>query len=803
MKCTQPGCAGEIADGYCMICGLPAATPADAGPDTSAMPATQPARPPAPVRPSSVTGRGPSSATGRCRQPRCSGAIADGYCDVCGTPAAGPGSSSAADAPDSGPSGLSTRTRGSSRLDSTALGSARLAGDSVATRRTGGSQRLRSTGRIGAGLVRVPPAPTTDPAEAVMANPVVPENKRHCPSCQSPVGRSRDGRPGRTSGFCPNCRNPFSFDPKLAPGDLIAHQYEVAGCLAHGGMGWIYLARDKNVSDRWVVLKGLLNSGDADALAAALAEQQFLAQVEHPSIVEIYNFVTHDDAGYIVMEYVGGRSLKQLLKDRMRANDGAYDPLPLDQAIAYVLEVLPALQYLHDLGLVYCDFKPDNVVQVGDGLKLIDLGGVRRIDDTESAIYGTIGYQAPEVARVGPSIASDVYTIGRTLLVLAAEFRGYQTTWQESLPGAAEIPLLGERDSLHRLLQKACAADPADRFASADELRTQLLGLLREEVGRGSSSLAPTSAPSVLFETPQVSGNDLGPDELPPLREDPTDPQFAWLSNIDVTDPAERLRALDAAPATSPEVALDRARCALALGDRELLERACAQMLAEDPWEWRAVWMQGLAALAERRFGDAQKAFNAVYGQVPGELAPKLALGLACELGGEPAIAEALYRVCAGTDAAYVVPAAFGIARLREGAGDLPGAIDALGLVPVTSRAHGEAAQLRARHQLALSSGPADLARALDSITDAPMEPVDRERFTAEVLEAALGFVRGGGSRQPAAPAGGVRIGRYAATEPELRDGLEATYRQLASHEPEKRVAWVDRANAIRNWSLT
>ena len=74
----------------------------------------------------------------------------------------------------------------------------------------------------------------------------------------------------------------------------------------------------------------------------------------------------------------------------------------MDQAIAYVLEILPAFGYLHDLGLLYCDFKPDNVIQTGDAVKLIDLGGVRRIDDDESAIYGTVGYQAPEVAAAAP-----------------------------------------------------------------------------------------------------------------------------------------------------------------------------------------------------------------------------------------------------------------------------------------------------------------------------------------------------------------------------------------------------------------
>ncbi len=70
--------------------------------------------------------------------------------------------------------------------------------------------------------------------------------------------------------------------------------------------------------------------------------------------------------------------------------------LPVDQALAYVIEVLPAFAHLHDLGLLYCDFKPDNIIQVGDEVKLIDLGGVRRVDDEDSAIFGTVGYQAPE-----------------------------------------------------------------------------------------------------------------------------------------------------------------------------------------------------------------------------------------------------------------------------------------------------------------------------------------------------------------------------------------------------------------------
>jgi serine/threonine-protein kinase PknG len=198
----------------------------------------------------------------------------------------------------------------------------------AAARGSGRSGRTGSRRRFGGGLVDVAPVVQADPATAVMTRAEVPEAKRYCAKCANPVGRSRGERTGRTAGFCPSCGEAFNFTPKLGKGDLVGGQYEVVGALAHGGLGWIYLAVDKNVSDRWVVLKGLLNAGDEDALAAAVAERRFLAEVEHPNIVKIYNFVEHDGAGYIVMEYVGGQSLKDMLKERRAAAGGKADPLP-------------------------------------------------------------------------------------------------------------------------------------------------------------------------------------------------------------------------------------------------------------------------------------------------------------------------------------------------------------------------------------------------------------------------------------------------------------------------------------------
>jgi serine/threonine-protein kinase PknG len=749
-----------------------------------------------------------------CTQPGCTGQIEDGYCNVCGMAASPAGHAAAGSASGTTPAGVaaapSTRTN-SSRLGSAPLGSARSKGTRP-TRRTGtGSTRLRGR-QLGAGLTFVPTRPHLDPRSAVMAKPSVPEDKRTCSNCGSPVGRSRGGKPGKADGFCPNCRTPFSFTPKLQPGDVVGGQYEVVGCLAHGGLGWIYLARDRNVSDRWVVLKGLLNSGDADAMAAAIAERQYLAEVEHPAIVEIYNFAMHDGAGYIVMEYVGGVSLKQILKERMRANGGRYDPVPVDQAIAYLVEILPAFQFLHDTGLVYCDFKPDNIIQTGDNVKLIDLGGVRRLDDTEGAIYGTVGFQAPEVAEVGPSVASDIYTIGRTLLVLTMEFRGYQSTYVKSLPDVADTPLFSQYDSFYRLVLKCCAPDPADRFQSAEELRVQLLGILREVVtARPDAGPATHSTSSPLFAAPVVADDQLDWTVLPVLQVDDSDPAAAWLAGVSIDDPERRLAALELAPEHSVEVRLALARTAIELGRFGEAEVTTTAILDEDPWEWRAVWLAGLAALAEadrtaaydaEPLSRAATAFNTVYGQVPGELAPKLALAYACERTGEPDIAEALYLTCLRVDANYTAPAAFGLARIRRARGDLDGALSALAMVPSTSRSFVTARRQRAALLAGSDRGLPALAEAIDAIDAVTIDSRDRAELTVDVLTRAVALVS---SATPPAGAGQVRIAGMPSDEKSLRRGLEAAYLDLAglTEDHEARIALVDAANQARPWSLT
>ena len=456
----------------------------------------------------------------KCQRPGCAGTIEDVgggelYCDICGRAPmpqrVGAGRTEASPA-SRGPSrkspggvtpspGASPRST-LSRLSHTLTGGVGGAGVTVRSSGSGGSGPTRA--RLGAGLVVIPPIPRPDPATSVLENPQVPERNRYCSKsdCGAPVSRSRDGRPARTEGFCAKCGHAYSFTPKLRAGDLVHGQYEVVGCLAYGGLGWIYLAVDRAVSDRWVVLKGLLDTGDEDALAAAVSERRFLAEIEHPNIVRIYNFVEHLDQrtgsldGYIVMEYVGGKSLKEIADER-RGPDGRREPMPVEQAIAYAVEALEALGHLHKRGLLYCDFKIDNAIQQEDRLELIDMGAVRHMDDEDSAIYGTVGYQAPEVAEFGPSVASDLYTVARALAILTFDFQGYTTVFVDSLPEPDKIPVFSQYESFYRLLVRATDRDPDKRFGSAEEMTDQLLGVLREIVA--SQTGKPRPALSSVF----------------------------------------------------------------------------------------------------------------------------------------------------------------------------------------------------------------------------------------------------------------------------------------------------------------
>lgn len=442
--------------------------------------------------------------------------------------------------------------------------------------------------------------------------------------------------------------------PQLKAGDIVAEQYLVMGPIAHGGLGWIYLAEDQNVSGRLVVLKGMQAEKSLEEQGTAEAEREFLADITHPGIVKIFNFI--DDprvpGGFIVMEYVGGPSLRD------RRNVLADRTFSIDIAIGYILEVLPALDYLHSRGVVYNDLKPSNIIITEDQVKLIDLGAVSGIG-AFGYIYGTKGFQAPEVGEVGPSVASDIYTIGRTLAALTLQLPVDDNgVYRPVLPTPADESLFRRYLSFYRFLQRATHPDPQKRFRNIEEMRTQLFGVLREILavrdGRQFPAQHSLFSPQrstfgtklLVFRTDQlidgidrtarITTSEVVSALAAPLI-DRSDVGAAMLSGSSYTEPQEALETLRQAMKTeeyqhSAEIPLGVVRALLDLGFTGQARSWLASLAESLGHDWRFQWYSGVTDLLLDDFTAAQGHFNSVLNILPGESAPKLAIAAVNEL---------------------------------------------------------------------------------------------------------------------------------------------------------------------------
>lgn len=752
-----------------------------------------------------------------CGRNGCTGVIEDGYCNVCGLadPKAAPSSAAPASqrsVTSAGTSAGSATGSGSSRRGKTNTGSTPSGRARSGSRRTSKSSSRSTRSQLGAGLIQLPELPSAEPEKAILSDPKVPENKRFCSNCEAQLSRER--------GFCGKCGRKYNFVPSLRPGDVIAGQYQVKGAMAYGGLGWIYLGFDQTLT-RYVVLKGLLNAEDEASAAVAVAERKFLAAVKHPNIVGIYNFVKHGSEGFIVMEYVGGKTLKQIRKER--------GPLPVAEAIAYIHRILGAFAYLHSLGLVYCDFKPDNMMLESNDVKLIDMGGVRRIDDTGGDIYGTIGYSAPEAGE-GPTAISDLFTIGRTLAVLVTDIKSFTKDHRYSLPDAAEDAVFSKQESFYRALLKATAENPDDRFQSADEMADQLLGVMREVVAVETGAPRPASSnlfgPDVLALEHEGSLDPIVPgyEHLPMPLLDQTDAAMRALVNASaIADPPRRVLALRAVGQQWPNSLDAQFRLAGALTDAARRGPAGAiqeaakildDLATKDAWDWRVPWYRGRMLLAQAvgkdyaaRAKEAQAQFDQVYFDLPGEIAPKLAMGLAAEIASDLPVAAAMYDLVAKTDPSYLT-AVFGQARVLAAIGDRQAAVSALTRVPETSsmflRSQVEVARSLIRQRKEASGavsvpGVHELVQAGTALEQLNLDVMDRLRLSYQILETAFGLLLN--AKLVANP--GVSVLGYKLDEFNLRLGLEKYLREMARLESDhEKIRLVDEANQIRPRTL-
>lgn len=729
-----------------------------------------------------------------CKRNGCSGTMEDGYCNVCGHAAIKITDVKTVSSWALQNNTQSTRVSTNPTTATTGTGSSPITNRSRGSRRSNsGASNRSSRKQLGAGLVSIPALPSSEPEKAIMAEAKVPEYKRFCSNCGNPLSREK--------GFCPKCGHKYSFIPSLKPGDLVAGQYEVKGAIAYGGLGWIYLGFDRTLS-RYVVLKGLLNTEDASSAAVAVAERQFLASVKHANIVGIYNFVNYNTEGFIIMEYVGGKTLKDIRKER--------GTLPIAEAIAYIHRILGAFSYLHSQGLVYCDFKPDNVMLEGSDVKLIDMGGVRRIDDLDGDIYGTVGYSAPEAGE-GPTIVSDLYTIGRTLTVLLTNIRGFSKEHLYTLPTPNEEPLFRNQESLYRFLLKATAKNPDERFQSADEMAEQLLGVLREIVATETNTPRPST--STMFGGDMlalINGGDLKeikPEyhQLPMPLLDMTDPGCNGVLNAGAIPVINlQITSLRKVAQQLPESREARLRLASSLIETyqyEEAEKLIAQVEEKDPWDWRVLWYRGRCLLAQGKKVEAQKAFDQVYFDLPGELVPKLALGLAAEASGNLQLAIQMYDLVSRTDPSYTA-AAFGLARCLCAVGNRNGAVAALERIPNTSNLYTRSRVEVARTLIDNSSSAPEakeLQQASKAVETLVLDGIERHRLTKQVLETALNLV----ASKKLSPTSSISILGQPLEEVHLRQGLEKALRDMAHlSSGEEKIQLVDEANRVRPRTL-
>ncbi len=695
-------------------------------------------------------------------------------------------------------------------------------------------------------LVRPPDLDLGDPTSLVLdsAGLAKAKKERSCTKCGNPVGRRYRDQPASEEGFCEACGTRYSFSLKLAPGDVVHDRYRVHGPLACGGFGWVYLARDLNL-DQLVVLKGLLNTADHRARELVANEKVALTTLDHPNVVRIHDFVRHPDpvtgepVDYIVMEYVQGPLLSDLKAGSVWQPE--HGPMTPELVIAYVLEILEALDYLHGTGLLYCDMKPNNVIRARDRIKVIDLGAVRAIGDRDPDSIGTEGYQvsSDETAKRGLTVRSDLHTVGKTLKVL------YQVTGDaiedQARPGAVSLGLRSLRHGYERALD-----DYDRRFASAREMAEQLTGVLREIVALRGTTVPPSRSTVFVEQTVLL---DAGLGGVPPLtywldsdpwREEPLsarppdpmtvalglpaplvradDPGANVLATLSVTDPGQVLESLGR-PGTpsSVEVHLRACRALVELRDfagaRDRLASAEA-LLPGRPgtdWriDWRVAWSRGVTELAAGDVPKASAAFTEVYRDLPGEEAPKLALGLCAESSGDLATARSFYRAVwlYGRQSAS---AAFGLARIELAEGRRAEAVRELDGIDDDSR-HVREARIAAIRVLCgrlaadaerspdpgvLRDAANRLAR-LSSLDNGEPDGPARVRLTALLRAAAV-------RRGQVVSTNGGRVPEPVKAARQQRELLEESLRALAGQARTQHDydVLIDHANAVRPRTL-
>ena len=274
----------------------------------------------------------------------------------------------------------------------------------------------------------------------------------------------------------------------ITKGQKINNRYEIIRTIGEGGMANVYLGYD-TILDRNVAIKVLRGDLSSDEKFVRRFQREALSasSLSHPNIVEVYDVGEDNGLYYIVMEYIDGKTLKQLLKKR--------GSLTLSEAIDIMLQITDGMAHAHDSYIVHRDLKPQNIMIKDDGqIKITDFGIAMALNATQltqtNSVMGSVHYLPPEqAAGKGCTIQSDIYSMGiifYELLTGELPFKG---------DSAVEIALKQMKDplpdvhkmnkdipqSIENIILKATAKNPKNRYQNVREMYQDLLTALNDD----------------------------------------------------------------------------------------------------------------------------------------------------------------------------------------------------------------------------------------------------------------------------------------------------------------------------------
>src|SRR5690349_14331770 len=306
-------------------------------------------------------------------------------------------------------------------------------------------------------------------------------------------------------------------------------RYVVEELVGVGGMGQIYRAHDpvlrRTVAIKLISTKLMSGADRADYIKRFRREAEAAARCAHPNIVAVYDFALHEEQPYLAMEFVSGRSLRQLLDDA--------PVMEVPNAIAVMLQVLDALTSAHEQGVIHQDIKPGNIMLTAEHrVKVGDFGISKLMNVEATTVFSTIGtpsYMSPEQCR-GDDIVdgrSDIFSAGATLFEMVAgerAFQGRNVTEVSRRIQNDNLPLLpaNVRNAAPRLqlvLERAMGKHPADRFDTGADMAEALRQVLRE-AGPDSTRVAPEARVTTVVSPRAPREDSAGRSPQPTL--DPT-----------------------------------------------------------------------------------------------------------------------------------------------------------------------------------------------------------------------------------------------------------------------------------------